>query len=76
MDALAALNPADLPKAIYRQVARTLRTLLPPPVAGTSDDEAQRNLAAIAQVASLLPVNAEEADIAAQYLAAKAQALD
>ncbi|HME22118.1 MAG TPA: hypothetical protein VKI44_12405 [Acetobacteraceae bacterium] len=76
MEAPSTANPADiLPKAIYYQVAHTLRGLLPPPITDTPEDEARRDLAAIAHVASLLPANAEEADIASHYVAAKAQAL-
>jgi hypothetical protein len=77
METLAAPNPADiLPKATYYQVVHTLRGLLPKPIADTPEDEARRDLAAIAHVASLLPANAEEAHLAAQYVAASAWALD
>jgi hypothetical protein len=40
------------------------------------EDAAKRDLAAIAHVASLLPANAEEAHLAAQYVAAGAHALE
>jgi hypothetical protein len=78
MEASAPPNPADLlPKTIYYQLARALRVLRPPPVADTPLDEVHRDdHAAITQAASLLPANAEEADVIAQYVAAKAQALD
>ena len=77
MDAATAsqADPADLlPRATYYQIAHTLRGLLPPPV--TQEDEARRDLAAIAHVASLLPANADEANLAAQYVAATTQAFD
>ena len=54
----------------------TLRGLLPPPSTDAPEDQAQRDLAAIDHVASLLPANPEEAHLAAQYVAACAQALD
>jgi hypothetical protein len=77
MDAPANPHSADLlPKATYYQIAHTLRTLLPPPVTDAPEDVARRDLAAIAQVASLLPGSVEEADIAGHYVAAKVQALD
>src|SRR5579883_1226724 len=70
-------NPADiLPKAIYYQIVHTLRGLLPAPVTDTPEDEARRDLALIARIAALLPATPEEADLAAQYVAASAWALD
>ncbi len=48
----------------------------PPPITDTPEDAARRDLAAIAHVASLLPANPDEANLAAQYVAASAQALD
>jgi hypothetical protein len=47
---------------------------LPPPLDDTSEALHVRNRAAIAKVAALLPVNANEADLAAQCIAARAQA--
>ena len=77
MDEPAAPDPADiLPRATYHQVIHTLRALLPPPLTDSPDDAAYRELAAIAHVASLLPANPDEAHLAAQYVAASAQALD
>jgi len=52
----------------------TLTTLLPPPLDDTQEALRTRNHAAIAKVAALLPVNANEADLAAQCIAARAQA--
>jgi hypothetical protein len=49
---------------------------LPPPLDDTPEGLRARNLAAIAKVAALLPVNANEADLAAQCIAARAQAED
>jgi hypothetical protein len=47
---------------------------LPPPLDDTPAALRTRNLAAIAKVAALLPVNANEADLAAQCIAARGQA--
>ena len=70
-------NPAlRLAKDTYYQVVHTLRGLLPLPATGTSEDLTRRDNAAIAHVASLLPVNADEANIAAQHVAANAYAMD
>jgi hypothetical protein len=52
----------------------TLTGLLPPPLDDTPEALCTRNHAAIAKVAALLPVNANEADLAAQCIAARAQA--
>jgi hypothetical protein len=75
-----APNPADaafiLNRATYYQVTHTLRSLLPPPVTDTPEDAVRRDCAAIAHVASLLPATPDEANLAAQYVAAGAQALD
>jgi hypothetical protein len=54
----------------------TLTDLLPPPLDDTQEALRGRNHAAIAKVAALLPVNANEADLAAQCIAARAQAED
>lgn len=65
-----------LPADLYHHVIHTLRAALPPPASPDPDAEAIRDNAAMAMVASLLPVNAEEAALAAQYVAAQAQALE
>jgi hypothetical protein len=65
-----------LPRDVYYQVVHTLRATLPPPVSEAPEDLIRRDNAAMAQVASLLPANADEANLAAQYIAASAQALD
>src|SRR5579883_1983994 len=77
MDAPTIPDPAQvLPKAIYYQVAHTLRALLPAPATDAPQDEARRDIAAIAHVAALLPANAAEADMAMQCVAASVWALD
>src|SRR5476649_1700260 len=68
-------HPAlDLSTPLYYQLVYTLTGLLPPPLDDTPEALHTRNLAAIAKVAALLPVNANEADLAAQCIAARAQA--
>jgi hypothetical protein len=66
----------QLPRDMYYQLAHRLRAALPPPVTNSPDDFVRRDNAAIAEAASLLPANAEEASLAAQFVAASAQALD
>jgi hypothetical protein len=65
-----------LPRDAYYHLIRTLRAALPAPVTDTPEDRACRDNAAIAQVASLLPANAAESSLAAQYVAANAQAME
>jgi hypothetical protein len=60
----------------YYQLVHTICGLLPPPLADTPEALLTRNQAAIAKVAALAPVNADEADIAAHCVAARAQAED
>jgi hypothetical protein len=67
---------AGLSTPHYYQLVYTLSDLLPPPLDDTPQALRGRNLAAIAKVAALLPVNANEADLAAQCIAARAQAED
>ena len=64
----------DLATHLYYQLVHTLTGLLPPPLDDTPEALNTRNHAAIAKVAALLPVNANEADLAAQCIAARAQA--
>src|SRR5450432_207699 len=66
----------DLSTPLYYQLVYTLTDLLPPPLDDTPEALHTRNLAAIAKVAALLPVNANEADLAAQCIAARGQAED
>jgi hypothetical protein len=70
-------HPAiNLANDLYRQLVYTLTDLLPPPLDGSPGALRARNHAAIAKVAALLPVNANEIDLAAQCIAARAQAED
>ena len=59
---------------VCRQLVYTLTRLLPPPIDDNPIALRARNHAAIAKVAALLPVNANEVDLAAQCIAARAQA--
>jgi hypothetical protein len=70
-------HPAiGLSTRLYRQLVYTLTDLLPPPLDDSPEALRARNHAAIAKVAALLPVNANEIDLAAQCIAARAQAED
>jgi len=60
---------------MYYQLAHRLRAALPPPVTISTNDFVRRDNVAIAEAVSLLPANAEEASLAAQFVAASAQAL-
>ncbi|HBK07445.1 MAG TPA: hypothetical protein DDZ81_16610 [Acetobacteraceae bacterium] len=68
--------PIDLPAQAYRHLIHTLIALLPPPITDTPEATLARNHAAIARIADLAPVNAAEAELAAQCIAARAQAED
>ena len=68
--------PLDLPAQACRHLMHTLIALLPPPIEDTPEAILARNHAAIARIAALAPVNAEEAELAAQCIAARAQAED
>ena len=59
---------------LYHQLVYTLTSLLPPPLDGSPEALRARNQAAVAKVAALLPVGANELDLAAQCIAARAQA--
>jgi hypothetical protein len=75
METFSPPPPAiDLSTPLYYQLVYTLTDLLPPPLDDTQEGLRARNLAAIAKVAALLPVNANEVDLAAQCIAARAQA--
>ena len=77
METVTPPQPAiDLRRQLYYQLVHTLTGLLPPPLDDTPAGLRARNLAAIAKVAALLPVNTEEANLAAQCIAARAQAED
>ena len=64
----------DLMPTLYYQLVYTLMDLLPPPLDDTQAALRARNLTAVAKVAALAPVNADEADIAAHCIASRAQA--
>jgi hypothetical protein len=77
METFSPPQPAiDLAPPLYYQLVYTLIDLLPPPLDDSPEALHDRNHAAIAKVAALLPVNANEADLAAQCIAARAQAED
>src|SRR5471030_2767034 len=77
METSSPPHPAiDLATDLYYQLVYTLTGLLPPPLDDSPEALCTRNHAAIAKVAALLPVNANEADLAAQCIAARAQAED
>jgi hypothetical protein len=80
MDCCPEPEPPDfirlLSRDVYYQAVHTLRGALPLPITDTPEDEARRDNAAMAAVAALLPVNADEAELAAIYVAASAQALE
>ena len=64
----------QLPRDMYYQLVHTLRGSLPPPVTDAPEDHVRRDNDIIAKVASLLPANADEANLAGLYLIASAQA--
>ena len=75
METSSPPRPAvDLATHLYYQLVYTLTDLLPPPLDDSPEALRARNHAAIAKVAALLPVNANELDLAAQCIAARAQA--
>src|ERR1700710_1479698 len=75
METSSPPQPAiDLSTHLYYQLVYTLTDLLPPPLDDTPEGPCARNHAAIAKVAAMLPVNANEIDLAAQCIAARAQA--
>jgi hypothetical protein len=78
MDMHTEPQPLDLsyhlPGIAYCELVYQLRRKLPLPDEDTPEAFAQRDNAAIAVVASLLPANAGEALIAAQFVATDAQA--
>ncbi len=78
MDAPAQPEQLDLtlqlPLDMYHQLIHTLSQALPL-VSAAPEDLVRRENAAIAQVAALLPANADEANLAAQVVAAEAEAV-
>jgi hypothetical protein len=65
----------QLPRDLYYQVVHALRDALPPSVTDSPEDAIRRDNAMVAQVAALRPANADEVILAAQCIAASAQAL-
>jgi hypothetical protein len=75
MEPSPSARPAvDLATRLYYQLVYTLTDLLPPPLDDSPAGLRARNHSAIAKVAALLPVNANEIDLASQCIAARAQA--
>jgi hypothetical protein len=66
----------QLPRDVYCQLVHNLRTALPPPIPNTPEAETLRENAAMADVASMLPANAHEVALAAQFVIATARAND
>jgi len=64
-----------LPRDAYHHLVFTMRRSLPRSASDTPEDLARRDHAAIAQVACLLPANAAEAALAAQFVATNAHSL-
>lgn len=64
-----------LPRDVYYVLIHTLRPTLPPPLTDSPEDRVRRDNAAIAEVASMLPANANEATLAARCVAANACAM-
>ena len=64
----------DLTPHLYHQLRYTLASLPPPPLDASPEALYTRNHAAVAKVAALLPVNADDADLAAQFIAARGNA--
>jgi hypothetical protein len=77
-DAANTEHPADpfqqLPKAVYRTIVADLYVAIPPPHLTDPELIAERVHAAMAEIACMCPVNAEEARIAARVVIADAQA--
>jgi len=65
-----------LPIQAYYQLIHNLAGILPRPVADTPEALLARNQAAVDKVAAMMPTNADEADLAAQVVACRAQAED
>ena len=70
------IPPVDLSAPARRHLMHTLIALLPPPIEDTPEATLARNNAAAARIAALAPTNADQAELAAQCVAARAQAED
>ena len=67
---------ASLPRAAFGEIMLVLCRALPPAVSDRPADRRRRDRAALAGVAALLPVNAAEGRLAAQFVVADAWAMD
>jgi len=78
MDTLATSSDPSLvlPRSTYHHLIHALLAALPPAPGNDPDARAHRNNAAIAEVAAMLPANADEAAIAVQCVASRAYALE
>jgi hypothetical protein len=61
---------------VFHQAIHALRDAMPPPLSEAQEDCTRRDKALMAQLACLLPATPDEVTIAAQSIAASAQALD
>src|ERR1700722_9905324 len=70
--------PADpieqLPKAVYRTIVADLYAFIPPPTLTDPELVAQRVHPAIGEIATMVPVNADEANIALRVVICRANA--
>jgi hypothetical protein len=70
-------DPAhQLQREVYYEAVNTLHLTLPPRPNNTAEDDARRFRVAIAQVAAMIPANADEAHLAARSVAAGAHVDD
>ena len=79
MDAIVEPQPdlsLLLPRSVYWYIVHQLRSSMPEPVPDTPEARTHRDNAAIAQIAAMLPANADEAELAAECVSARAQARD
>ena len=65
-----------LPREAFQEILRTLRGCLPPPEGELAEDWERRDRAALAKAAALRPETAAEGEVAAQFVAAAAWAMD
>ena len=65
-----------LPREAFQEILRTLRGCLPPPEGDLPADWERRDRAAMAKAAALRPETAAEGEMAAQFVAAAAGAMD
>ena len=68
MDAIVEPQPDLsflLPRSVYWYIVHQLRSSMPEPVPDTPEARTHRDNAVIAQIAAMLPANADEAELAA-----------